>query len=508
MNLINTKAHLAIAIALALVWGMLVATSAIASAEEMYPNKVQTHIGELNFDHGVPTKETSEKLYYELEYHRAVQAYLWSLPIMGQTQWRQSYLDAYDIKPNQMVFAKQFNERSQILTANESTPYLFGWTNVKEKAAIIEVPPGMLIGLIIDFWQRGLGDTGIFGPNAGKGETIVLSGPETPEDQIPYIEGAIHIKSQTNNIWFLYRVNTKPEERDALASKILTGYHGEELRSQIIDGQNKVGRNFQPRGMKYWEMLHMILQEEPVAERDRFFMYFLKEMGIEKGKPFNPTEHQKKIMTDAIVVGEAMAKNFVFRERLPGVLRDDGWRLILGRVEGSEPGDAQEHTQRAKYFDRFDPRARYTYEACTTSPKIVYPKVGQGMGYGGMFLDSKERAMAGDRSYVINVPADPPVEIFWAITVYDVDTRGMVRTDQERAERGSRHEGIRMNEDGSTPIFVGPEAPKGWENNWIKSIPGRAWFPYFRFYGPKKAYFDQSWKLPQIEEVDYATYGK
>ena len=110
-------------------------------ARSAIPNKVQTHIGELTFDHGVPTEETSKKLYYELDYHRAVQAYLWSLPIVGQAQWRQSYLDQYDIKPNQIVFATKFNERSLILTANESTPYLFGWTNVTEKAAIIEVPP-------------------------------------------------------------------------------------------------------------------------------------------------------------------------------------------------------------------------------------------------------------------------------------------------------------------------------------------------------------------------------
>lgn len=61
-----------------------------------------------------------------------------------------------------------------------------------------------------------------------------------------------------------------------------------------------------------------ILQEEPVEERERFFMYFLKELGIEKGKPFKPTERQKEIMADAVVVGEAMAKNMVFRERLPG----------------------------------------------------------------------------------------------------------------------------------------------------------------------------------------------
>ena len=495
-------------IALSLLVGFCLLTGAHAQVEDpVFPNEVDTHIGKLTFDLGVPNEETSEKLYYEMDYHRAVQTYLWGMPMVGQTQWRQTYLDQYDIKPNQMVFATKFNERAMILTANESTPYLFGWMNVKDKAAVLEMPPGLLIGLVVDWWERGLADVGVFGPNAGKGGTWVFSGPETPIDEIPDIEGAEYVKSETNNIWYLVRVNTPVEERDALAAKILTGFHDEDLRSQIIPGENKFGRNFQPRGIKWWEFLHKAIQEEPVAERDRFFMYFLKDLGIEKGKPFKPMERQRKILLDAMLTGEAMAKNMVFRERLPGVLRDDGWRLILGRVEGSEPGDAMEHTQRTKYYDRFDPRARYTYEACTTSKKICFPKKGQGMGYGGMFLDSKGRALSGDRSYVINVPPDPPVEIFWAITVYDLDTRSMVRTDQQRAERGSRHEGIRTTSDGSTPIFIGPKPPKGWEDNWIKSMAGRAWFPYFRFYGPKKAYFDQSWKLPQIEEIDYNDYA-
>ena len=140
-----------------------------------------------------------------------------------------------------------------------------------------------------------------------------------------------------------------PEEREQAIKGIKAYYNGEEPKAvSVIPADNKPGRNYQPRGMKYWEMLHAILQQEPVEERDRFFMYFLKEMGIEKDKPFEPTERQREIMSDAVVVGEAMAKNFVFRERLRGVLRDDGWRLILGRVVGSEPGDAMENTQRTK----------------------------------------------------------------------------------------------------------------------------------------------------------------
>lgn len=55
----------------------MMATSVHAQAkQDTYPNKVNTHIGELVFDHGIPTEDTSKKLYYELDYHRAVQRYL------------------------------------------------------------------------------------------------------------------------------------------------------------------------------------------------------------------------------------------------------------------------------------------------------------------------------------------------------------------------------------------------------------------------------------------------
>jgi hypothetical protein len=380
--------------------------------------------------------------------------------------------------------------------------------NVKEKAVILEVPPGPIIGLYVDFWQRGLTDVGILGKNGGKGGVWVFSGPDTPNDNIPYIEGATYIESETNNIWSVLRFSGPVEQRDELMNSMKTYFYDEQPKMDIVPANNKPGRNYQPRGMAYWETLHKILQEEPVGERDRFFMYFLKEMGIEKGKPFTPDERQTKIMTDAVIVGEAMAKNMVFNERLDGVLRDDGWRLIIGRVEGSEPGDAWEHTQRTKYYDRFDPRARYTYEACTVSERMSFPKDGFGMGYGGMFHDKNGEPMKGDKSYVMKVEANAPVKLFWAVTIYDTDTRGLVITDQEKAEIGSAHETTQVNEDGTTYIFVGPEAPKGWESNWIKSVPGRGWFPYLRLYFPTEAYFDQSWKFPQIEPVDFADYEK
>ncbi len=47
-----------------------------------------------------------------------------------------------------------------------------------------------------------------------------------------------------------------------------------------------------PRGMEYWQRLSDIINKEPVFERDRLFMAMLAPLGIEKGKPFKPTEEQ------------------------------------------------------------------------------------------------------------------------------------------------------------------------------------------------------------------------
>lgn len=49
-------------------------------------------------------------------------------------------------------------------------------------------------------------------------------------------------------------------------------------------------------------------------------MAMLKPLGIEKGKPFNPTSRQKKLLKEAALVGEAMAKATTYEKRFDDVL--------------------------------------------------------------------------------------------------------------------------------------------------------------------------------------------
>jgi len=254
--------------------------------------------------------------------------------------------------------------------------------------------------------------------------------------------------------------------------------------------------------MAYWELLNQAINHEVVQERDRLLMYWLRTLGIEKGKAFNPTERQIKILEDGAKVGELMAKALVYNERLEGVLRQNNWRMILG----GDWGDGIKYTQRMKYYDLFDPRARYCYEAITTSPSMTVPKPGKAQSYIGKFEDEEVNRLKGGENYVIHINGPVPAELFWAVVIYDPDTRCRIANRAGaaggKATMGSKTPGLRANEDGSYDMLLGPDAaPEGWEANHVQTLPGRGWFPYMRAYGAQEAFFNDEYKFPTINKV-------
>jgi hypothetical protein len=99
----------------------------------------------------------------------------------------------------------------------------------------------------------------------------------------------------------------------------------------------------------------------------------------------------------------------------------------------------------------------------------------------------------------LRVPPNVPARQFWAVTVYDLETAAFVR-ESPRVELNS-YEQMEKNADGSVEVFFGPVAPLGKEANWIYTAAGKTWFALFRFYGPEKAVFEKTWKLPDLDEV-------
>jgi hypothetical protein len=60
----------------------------------------------------------------------------------------------------------------------------------------------------------------------------------------------------------------------------------------------------------------------------------------------------------------------------------------------------------------------------------------------------------------------------------------------------------RYNADGSLDVYFGPRAPADKESNWVPTKPGGEFEVMFRAYAPTKAFFDKTWRLPDIERVN------
>ena len=248
-----------------------------------------------------------------------------------------------------------------------------------------------------------------------------------------------------------------------------------------------------PVGLRYWELLADTVNREPVFERDRFFMAMLKPLGIEKGKPFDPDWRQQRILIEAAIVGEAMAKANDFAKRVEtSHYRDDvQWEFAT----------TANPDQRDKFYDHLDERAAWFYEAVTNDVAMHGQKTGKGQIYMATYKDADGDWLDGGTNYVLRLPPNVPAEAFWSITAYEVSTRTLVKNDFEIADRSSRMD-LAYNADGSVDIYIGPDKPEGDKTkNWIPTEAGRAWFPYFRLYSPGKAFLDQSWVLPDIKKA-------
>jgi hypothetical protein len=123
-------------------------------------------------------------------------------------------------------------------------------------------------------------------------------------------------------------------------------------KADILDTGTKTWSGLPPRGMEYWERVDDVLQREPLEPKDTFFHAMLRPLGLAKGKPFKPDARQTKILTEAALVGEAMAKansadrrfagskyrsdaHWDFALQLDADNPDAFWNLIDERASGS-----------------------------------------------------------------------------------------------------------------------------------------------------------------------------
>jgi hypothetical protein len=467
----------------------------VKKSERALEGTVKTRIGKLKFVNGYPTDKTVDALYNELDFQRAVQAYLWGLPMVTMAEWQKAQKDIFKAGANDFVTYQSFSQKLGILTANATTPYMMAFPMLKETGPMVfEIPAGPTAGGLTDFWQRPLSDLGQTGPDKGQGAKYLILGPGHP-DMNP--EGYIVVRSPTWNVFLGHRV-LHPDP--AVAAKMTKQHkiypYSERANpkpTRHISSEGIDWEAYHGRGLTYFIRLASILEVEPVEARDLMMMAMLRPLGIKAGEKFNPTPAQIKILEEAVVVGEAMARANGYAKRFEGAVVWEGkyWEKALCLSDTDQ--DLETHTQ-------LDERASWFYEAIGVTDGMMGKIVGAGQVYLETQKDSDGEWLDGGKNYKLTVPANAPVKQFWSVTVYDNDDRCLIDTGT-LPDKSSRMD-LDLNANGSATLFFGPKPPEnGPEKNWVKTVPGEGWFTYFRFYAPTQPYFDKTWQLPDIEKV-------
>ncbi|NWB31309.1 DUF1214 domain-containing protein [Pseudomonas gingeri] len=466
-----------------------------------------THIAEhlktreefMTFDLGMPTPDTVEHLYDEMDFQRATQCYLWSVPIVGMESARQMLVDNAEADSGDLVLVHGYREVSVMLGSNVTTPYVFAYFDLSHGPMLLHYPPGATAGSLIDWWDRPLTDVGMIGPDAGNGAVYILVGPgHVAPAAVPADAHILHSRT-CKVLMFCRGLDTDLDKVVAVFSttKVAlcsSGQGPQRARLLRFKPEGELTSMAHPGGMAYWSRLTNALRGQPVEERDRFFAAMLRPLGIETNRDFSPDERQRVILEKAASLGEAMAKVTAFNKRLAGIRyrEDTRWEyLIAPHYDNEQDGPAGA---------LLEERTAFFYEVTGTSAAVLTQTPGVGSAYLAAYQDKSGAAFDGGRSYRLRVPPHVPAKLFWSVTLYDTQTRGLIRNPQEIADRSSRQD-LLKNPDGSIDIIFGPTAPAGYERNWIPTTPTKSWYTYFRLFGPLDPYFERSWVLADIEPV-------
>jgi hypothetical protein len=377
-----------------------------------------------------------------------------------------------------------------------SLRYMYVFANTKDHGPVVlELPAAAngnsFLGTIADAWQLPLTDVGFEGKG---GKYLVL--PPGYAGKVP--PGYIPVRPKTYNTMFAIRpiLASRSEEDERNGNTLVRRVKvyplakaGNAPEQRFVDMTDTMYNGLAHFDEGFYTILARMLNEEPVQPEALQMMGMLLPLGIERGKEFKPDAATVAQLKSAVTE----ANTWLVEQQSKYVTEwwaGTKWHVPVSPISAKTSFKFTD----ANYFD-VDARG-VTYAGAFMPPA----KLGGGSFYLSARFDSDGQPLRGDNTYRVHISPNVPVSQFWAVTIYDSQTSALFLSN-ERPTLDSLNKELRKNADGSVDLYIGPKAPAGHESNWIESPAGKSWFPWVRFYGPEKALFDKSWKMPDIAKV-------
>ena len=458
------------------------------------PETIHTRFGRLEFPLGFPTEETSQKVYDELDLQRATQLYLDMYPALSAHGLMKGWVRdlAMGDSSHINVTADRLDSSALVLTGNTESLYAFAVFDLKKDGpTVFEVPPGVM-GPLDDHNFLFVADIGPTGKDQGKGGKYLLL-PPGYEGAVP--EGYFVVQSPTYMNFSFIRANAA---KVGFGEKALEYYrkHAKVYplksgpRVPVVKNVSNVAWNsLVPEDASAFEWMHEIIDYEPAEAFGKELLGRLASVGIVQGKPFNPDARMQKIFEQAAQEGVAMSRVIAFDSRQPDAVVYPGLKWESPFIGNSSTFDPD------GYFNlEVRTTFHFTADGITPAMAMQMPE-GKGSRYQTTYKDANGDYLDGGKTYKLTMPPNVPVALFWSVTLYDAWTRSELQSRAYPSISSQQKPAPQANADGSVDIYFGPEKPANVpEQNWVPTLDDRGFFAYIRYYGPLKAFNDQSWE--------------
>ena len=203
-----------------------------------------------------------------------------------------------------------------------------------------------------------------------------------------------------------------------------------------------------PNDFGHYEMLNDLVQMEPASALDPELAGQFAAIGIVKGKEFAPDARMRKILDEAVAVGNAASRslalgadpveNFRFygdSSAWYNMLFDGGYLFLDPPPAITENGPVPPPPSGSR---KLHSRTSFFYTATGITPAMCMFLTGVGSQYLIVTVDENGDRLDGAKTYKVVLPKDIPAARFWSFTVYDNQSRSMLQTPQKYPRAGSQ----------------------------------------------------------------------
>lgn len=396
---------------------------------------------------------------------------------------------------NQFAHARTYPKADtrEVVRLNFDTLYSSAWVDVGNEPMVLSVPASERYYLLpmLDMWTDVFAVVGTRTTGTGAGQYALVA--EGWKGTLP--DGMQKIVAPTSRFWILGRTQTNgPEDypsvrriqdeytltplsqwgKPAVPAKAvpvdptIDGKTAPLMQVNALDGVSVLGR------------LATLMKQYPPHANDYPILMRMKRIGLEPGKPFQPTDPQtvsaiNQAAKDALLALTTASKKSV------GLEKANGWQYAVRTV--------------GTYGTAYDIRARATKMGLGANlpDDTVYPAT---------YLDANGKPYSGTNRYTLHFAKGqlPPARAFWSITLYDADGF-QVANPLSRFALGDRDK-LKFNADGSLDIYLQNDSPGAdKESNWLPT-PKETFNLAMRIYSPGPQLREGSWTPPPLTQAN------